>query len=233
LGRHPVVPARLLSSLVDFIYPPVCLICYNPLSPDQQFVCTTCRQSIHRVTSPVVSAHRLGLLDNHPIFFKQSIACFEFDGTMQKLIHEMKYRGMSKLGFILGQELGRCMLNSGVVDCFDVLVPVPLHPLRKRERGYNQALILANGIGSVVDKAVVAKVLYRKRYTRQQAKFDKQERIENVRDAFKIVNPKWIGKKRVALVDDVLTTGSTMNECARVIRQKTDANITAVTLVRI
>jgi ComF family protein len=145
----------------------------------------------------------------------------------------MKYRAMPGIASYFGKELGVSLANHPGLGKVDLVLPVPLHPLRVRERGYNQASLLAREIGREIDCPVNEKVLCRRRYTNQQAKFNKQERAQNVRSAFQVSDPNCVAAKNIILVDDVLTTGSTMNECAKVLKESGAMNITAVTVVRI
>ncbi len=131
-----------------------------------------------------------------------------------------------------GRELGAALRHAQLCDV-DVILPVPLHPLRLRERGYNQADLLAREIGKAMGRPVLERALRRCRYTKQQAKFDKRERSRNVQDAFQLRQHNCVKDKNIILVDDVLTTGSTMNACARTLKEAGARKLTAVTIVRI
>ncbi len=144
---------------------------------------------------------------------------FEEKGTLQLLIHQLKYSGMRGVGEELGKEVGRLLQASLPGVHFDGVVPVPLHRVKQRERGYNQSVCIAQGIRSVTGIPVAGSILLRGRYTETQTKLDAEQRKENVRDAF-ILAPgrkSAIRGKTYLLVDDVITTGATIVSCARVL----------------
>jgi len=114
---------------------------------------------------------------------------------------------------------------------FDVIVPVPLHPARRRERGFNQAELLARSLSRLTGLPVML-VLERVRYTTTQTAFDRTERMENLRNAFRLRPARNVRGSRVLLVDDVLTTGSTLSECARVLKESGASSVHAATAAR-
>ncbi len=119
------------------------------------------------------------------------------------------------------------------MDSVDVIIPVPLHPTRLRERGFNQSYLLAKAVGDQLKIQVWEKALSRTRYTQPQAKMQRKERLRNVTDAFN-VNPIFnIKSKNIVLVDDVFTTGSTMNECARTLCLAGARTVTSLSIVRV
>ena len=234
---HEMMGRRVLSLLarsvftpiVDFIYPPFCLICERRLEGEQH-VCTDCWQSMAKASPAIAASDAIGL--EGPVYFQHSFALFEYSDAVRKLVHNMKYKGVSSLAVRFGGELARAYAAQKASEKIDLLVPVPLHPARLRERGYNQAGLLAGGMTKVMQVRVIH-ALRRIRYTKQQAKFDRDQRITNVKDAFRIVDPSEIKGKNVALIDDVLTTGSTLNECAKELQQAGAGYIIAFTIVRI
>jgi ComF family protein len=138
---------------------------------------------------------------------------------MQQAIHALKFDRNQRLGRELGRRLGRaCWLQAELAD-IDLLVPVPLHPARQRERGYNQSLCIAAGLAEAIGKPVRPGLVRRRRATRQQARLDAAERASNLADAFETVGDVPSGI-RLGLVDDVVTTGATLASCCKVLERR-------------
>ena len=136
----------------------------------------------------------------------------------QKLIHSLKYHGNKKLGYELGRMAATTYRETGLFDTVDLLLPVPLHPKRMRQRGYNQSEWIAYGIRSVTGIAVDTSPLSRIKKTESQTRKQIFERSENVEDIFRVENTDTLKNKHILLVDDVITTGSTMNACAEAMK---------------
>jgi ComF family protein len=145
---------------------------------------------------------------------------FEKEGKLQSIIHGLKYQGYTSLGVKAGRKIGGLIKTADDMPKADVLLPVPLHPLKKRERGYNQSELICQGIEEVTGISVRTDLLHRKKYTVSQTQLSFEERKENVGDAFEINEKRRddISGKSIILVDDVITTGSTINACARELR---------------
>jgi ComF family protein len=153
---------------------------------------------------------------------------------MREAIYGLKYHYIRDLALPLGEMLGEYYQNTPLPA--DVIVPVPLHRRRKRERGYNQSALLAQQLGAAVQIPVRLDLLRRHRYTRSQTRLNPQQRSQNVHGAFSCAPQPGIAQaiagRRLLLVDDVLTTGATLRECAQVLRDKGARSIWALTLAR-
>ena len=149
------------------------------------------------------------------------LSCFLFEkeGKLQEIIHLLKYRGITSVGMELGREIGDVIIRDPLFQEAHMLVPVPLHKLKLRERGYNQSLVLCKGIAEVTHIPVRTDFLVRLKYTQSQTKLSLDERKGNVGGAFAINRKRFpdADEKTMILVDDVVTTGSTMNACAQVL----------------
>ena len=151
---------------------------------------------------------------------------------MRELIHRFKYQQEYRLRHPLADWLAESLLDSRIQNKpFDSIVPVPLHPTRLREREYNQAAELAKLLGKRTGKPVL-NCLRRIRYTPTQTRFDRTERMENLRNAFNLGKNSNVQKKHLLLIDDVLTTGSTVDECSRVLREAVAASVRVMTVAR-
>jgi len=203
----------------DFLYPPVCLTCEQLLVGSESRICTPCWKSFARIDSSHPTwCEILGKFRTEGAV-EDVLSCFLFEkeGKLQEVIHHLKYGGMKSLGIRLGGELGERFCLETKFNTADILIPVPLHKLKQRERGYNQSEYLCRGISQACGIPVAATLLARTKYTQSQTQLSLRERQANMREAF-LLHPaaaSGIRGKSCVLVDDVITTGSTINACAR------------------
>lgn len=220
--RIPAFAAPVIGALTGILYPPQCLLCSIRLDSGRDALCGACGRSFRRVdrSDPLLreGLARLTADGTADAFFAAYL--FEKTGTLQSAIHLLKYAGMHSLGVWLGRELGAAMLAEPEYSGADLLVPVPLHPARLRERGYNQAERICAGVAAVTGIAPARGALARARNTPSQTGLGHHEREENVRGAFVAAGRDGasLRGRRVVLVDDVMTTGSTVLACARSLR---------------
>jgi ComF family protein len=210
---------RFIHPFLEFLYPPSCLICHQPPHEAGQKICASCWNSIQQLsrTHPLYVETRQKLLRDHDIDDLVSCYVFEKDGAFQSIAHALKYQEFKSLGSELGRQV-RSTMQQWQIDV-DVIIPVPLHKQKFRERGYNQAEYIARGISSVIQKPVLNTAVQRKRYTQTQTKLSAEERRRNMQDAFEIAdqNKAAITDRTCLLVDDVITTGATTISCAKVL----------------
>jgi ComF family protein len=240
--------ALIRDGLLDLLYPPCCLVCgARPAEP----LCAACIVEIQpfqppfcdRCGAPVPAGHPVCpacAVSNPPFAWSQAMG--QYAGPLQKAIHRLKYEGRTALARPLGVLLARSLdrppsplLSSGLpgeTPGFDCVVPVPLHPARFRERGYNQAERLARVVAQERGWQLETRGLLRIRRTRTQTDLGPEERAANVRGAFAAREPLAFDNQRVLLIDDVLTTGSTMRECARVVQEAGAVRVCLVALAR-
>lgn len=209
----------LLYPIRDFIYPPVCLTCSQLLIDREARVCSICWNSFTLVDQSHPTWIQLKMKFDMESSVKDITSCylFEKEGRLQEVIHLLKYRGMKTLGILLGRELGKKITTDPSFSGADYLVPIPLHKLKQRERGYNQSEYICKGVLAASGIPVHDSIIHRKKYTQSQTKLNLQERIDNVGDAFE-VNQRFkflVPGKSFILIDDVITTGSTINACAK------------------
>ncbi len=227
--------------VLDFIYPPVCLICREVIKEENSqnprvSVCSVCWNSLEIEVKPYCSECRLdldiGQTHNCSAYLDRVYSLGLFDGNFQELIHQFKYKGKVSAGKSLGIRLARELKKQQVSDVA-YLVPVPLHKARKRERGFNQSEIVAESLGAELNLKVEKNILSRIKNTKDQTKLSIEERKQNVAGAFQVRDTRQIlSDKKVILVDDVITTGATLNECAKVLKQAGVKEILAVTIAK-
>ena len=241
----------LLEQFVDIIYPPRCVVCMRflwkaPLTKksDSLSFCPDCLADFRHIASPLcpvcgapftseVKEDHLceDCLRKRP-FYEATFAPYRYEGAILTAIHRLKYGSKSFLAEALGPLLARFM-ESRFRESGDLLtVPVPLHPKRMRERGFNQSLLLARYVARGVSADLDFLSLKRVRYTLPQTRLAKKERQKNVRGAFQLKNREAIEGKTILLVDDVITTGNTLNECARILKKGGAGKVFGVSLAR-
>lgn len=132
----------------------------------------------------------------------------------QTLVHKLKYDGKKEIGIYLGKLLGNQLMESDLFRDADLLIPVPLHPAKLKKRGYNQSEIIASGMATVMKAELKADVLFRTIHTSSQTRKSRYERWENVKNIFEVRNRESLENKHIILIDDVITTGSTLIACA-------------------
>jgi competence protein ComFC len=241
---------ELKDSLLDFIYPPHCIVCGRYLSPQEKDICDFCWDSLSILPDPFcpvcksflkVPKTKCGICSvegesalwgNKNIPMVKSLGTF--DDHYKSLIHNFKYKRKISLGQRLGERLSENLsLDDRFLD-FDFLVPVPLHPARKRERGFNQSEILAEVISKRMNLPVLKRVLKRIKNTKDQTNLNAEQREKNVSGAFSLSSAKdgeQIYGKKIILIDDVITTGATLRGCAEVLREGGAKKVVGATLV--
>jgi ComF family protein len=220
--------ASISNTVLDFVYPPICLSCSTLLANGSVTVCEQCWNSIRRIEaeeSLFLDTHER-LRASHMIDDLVSVYVFEKSGPFQHIAHAIKYQSFQSLAVSLGREIGKKMLSTQI-DA-DTLVPVPLHRVKQRERGYNQAELIARGMAEKLPGNVLANAIRRTRYTISQTTLSIDERQKNMLDAFEIPEPDAVRGKRVALIDDVITTGATTIACAAALRSAGAESVVAI-----
>ncbi len=214
----------------EFPVPFLCSSCWSDLSPVPAPVCPRCGRPFDSAEALSVSPdHTCWHCRKEPPDVDQAIAAGLFEGSLRQAIHVYKYRPLMALGRPLAEWMtGRIRK----VEQLDVIMPVPLHATRLRKRGFNQALLLARSASEAYSIPLVYDNLTRVRPTRPQVELSGRERSANVKGAFALKRLREVAGKRVLLVDDVLTTGATMNECSRTLRDARAEAVIAMTLAR-
>ncbi len=235
---------------IDLIYPPRCSICgtylqHGGVQVDSKAIplCPDCFEGLTPISSPIcricgkpfASGREDHVCENclrkRP-FYDRTLAPYLYSGGLMTAIHQYKYSMKSHLAETLGPLLA-AFCRARLIDLNAPLVmPIPLHPRRLRERGFNQSLLLASFVVNALDADLDFLTLRRIRYTRPQTGLKSDERRKNVRRAFGVVDGKAVKGRTVILVDDVATTGNTLNECARVLKRAGADEVLGLVLAR-
>lgn len=217
----------LLQNFVSLLFPVVCAGCGTLLYRDEKTVCMSCRYLLPYTAYEKVPDNPVARIFWGRIRLEGVMACFFFSkqGKVQNLVHELKYKRNREAGHFLGLETGKALLQSDWHHDLDYIVPVPLHPKRERKRGYNQSEILAKGIQEATRLPVISNKLVRATASETQTKKSRTDRWENVKSIFALRDKEQFAGKHVLLVDDVITTGSTLEACALCLQQAEDIRI--------
>ncbi len=229
----PGIIRHTYQAFLNVVFPHLCLACEEELDRQDRFVCPRCWQNILRV-SPGDATIRVLMqrFDDEGIISRLfSPFYFEEQGTFQKIIHGLKYEGFTALGIELGKKVGEIISAESLPFRYECVVPIPLHRSKHRERGYNQSEYIARGIAGIlgisrVDTSAVKRV----RATPSQTHLNVDERKANMEDAFRVMKPGNLKGKHVLIVDDVITTGATIGECARVVQEAGAASIAVASI---
>lgn len=235
--------ANPLLALSSLFYPASCVVCSGTIEW-REYLCADCRARAPRIVAPfcakcsepfpgaITQAFSCANCEHRTLHFDCAVAAYRSRGLVRKLVHEFKYARQRQLRHPLAAWLGENMRDARLRGRrFDVIVPVPLHRARERERGFNQAMLLAELLSRQV-AVPLRDLLERIRYTTTQTAYDRSERMENLRDAFRLRKKMHVRELRVLLIDDVLTTGSTLSECARVLKEAGALSVHAATAAR-
>lgn len=204
-----------LADFIALLFPELCQACGLTLVAGEQLICTDCRYNLpftnfHFKPDNMVAQQFWGKINIEAAY---AMCYFTKGGKMQHMMHQFKYKGMKKLGNVLGNIAGSQLADSPVYDKLDVIIPVPLHKSRFRKRGYNQSACFAEGIGEKLNVPVIENNLVRVRATETQTHRSRFLRFENMQEVFVVLDPDALKNKYVLLVDDVITTGSTLESC--------------------
>lgn len=222
----------LFEDFLNLLYPRICPSCGRNLFKQENLICTQClyhipKTNFHHFNDNPVARLLWGRVNvenatSYYFFYKGS--------KFQVLIHNMKYRGQKEIGYELGKIFGGELMSSSAYREIDLVVPVPLHVRKQRKRGYNQSEWIARGIAERMEKPIDTRTLYRAIESETQTRKTRYERWKNVENIFKLKTADALKDKHILLVDDVVTTGSTLEACAKVILDIENTKVSIATL---
>jgi len=223
------------SALTDFLnllFPNLCIVCGENLHKHEQQLCISCRHNIpktnyHLIVNNPIEKRFWGKV---PIQRGTAFFFFQKGSPYQKILHSLKYRGNQEVGELLGKYAAEELLDSADFSTFDVIIPVPLHPKKHKTRGYNQSECIGKGLSKILERPIDTTSLIRIRENTTQTKKSVFERYENTEGIFILQNQNNLTGKHVLLIDDVLTTGSTLEACVRVLIEIEGIKVSIFTL---
>lgn len=204
-----------LQDIVNFIFPCECHICGNSLAPHERFLCNHClaalpRTGYHRNPRNPMEQRFAG---QFPFVAATGHFFYSRESSLAQLFQDMKYRGFSKIGEMLGEVAGKELYVAGFLSDIDLIVPVPMHFLKKAKRGYNQVDHIAKGL-SIASGIEVRDALKMARQRKSQTVLTRQQRMKNAENLFKVKKGMELEGKGILLIDDVCTTGTTLGAAA-------------------
>lgn len=211
----------IAGGLLHLLYPSLCQGCRKQLIAGEEVLCMGCASKLpatnyHTIPDNETTLRFAGRL---PFKFATSLAWFTEDGLLQHLLHGLKYQKKQEIGTYLGAQLGAAILQIPDASSLTHIVPVPLHRKKEEERGYNQSMLIAEGISAATGIPINNNLIVRARYTASQTSKTRAERLDNMKDAFVLTGVPAGKGAHLLLVDDVLTTGATIESCAHTLLQ--------------
>ena len=212
------MPATLTQTFHGFMhlfFPHVCEGCGTNIINNDSILCAKCYLQLP-VTNFIADKHNLveqKFYGRLQVEAAGGAYYFTKDSLLRDLIAGLKYRGNKEIGFYLGRQLGRMMAATDRFDNVDAIVPLPLNPRKEKKRGYNQAAIIAAGLSSAWQRPVLTGAVERKIFTETQTHKDRVSRWQSMQNVFAVTNPAAIEGKNILLVDDIITTGATLEAC--------------------
>lgn len=225
----------LYEAFLNLLYPPTCLACQAPLAYSEKHLCVTCLASLPSAELEIPSKKRVLMQKMYgevPLKHAFSLYYFSKEGRVQQLLHNLKYQHQTEALLYLGRHFGSLLQIQGYHQHFDLITPVPLHTTKLQTRGYNQSALFAKGISQTLQIPFTQNLLLRKSATHTQTAKSRQQRWKNVAHAFSLQKntASTITKKRILLIDDLVTTGATIAACAQPLLQASPKNISIATL---
>jgi len=223
---------EIKEGIIHLVYPRLCEGCRKPLLLVEEVLCISCGMEIpetgyHHIADNETALRFAGRV---PFSHATSFAYFTNDGLLQHLLHGLKYGNKKEIGYFLGRRFAESLTTTDWAQTIDLIIPVPLHPAKKAKRGYNQSMLIAEGIGRELHIAVSDNILVRTRDTESQTKKTRTERVNNMEGAFKVKQGAGIDGKHILICDDVLTTGATIEACAMTLSGRENIKISIATI---
>jgi ComF family protein len=220
------------DDFISLLFPRLCYACGNHLLRNEYLICTECYVVIPRTNFHFEKDNPVAQLFWGRCMIERAAAFSYYNrgSRIRNMIHNLKYKGIREVGYELGKIYGLSLYSSDFMKDIDLIIPVPLHPAKERIRGFNQSEIISKGIADATLLSVETNILERITVSATQTKRSRYERWTNVEGIFKVRDPQMITGKHVLLVDDVITTGSTIESCTNELLKTAGVKVSVVAL---
>lgn len=222
----------LLLDFIHLIYPNTCLVCGEILVQGEEHICIKCLYKLPKTNYHLQEENQTEKKFWGKVKIEHATAFYSFQkgSSVQKLLHELKYKGKKEIGEVLGKHMAIDLMQCDKYEDIDLIVPVPLHKNRYNKRGYNQSEWIAKGLSAIMEKPIETESLVRLIENTTQTKKAVYERWENTQGIFEVSNSSAFENKHILLVDDVLTTGATLEACVEALLKTSGIKVSIVTL---
>lgn len=224
--------AKIINEINNILLPTVCFGCNAQLSRGESVLCTVCRHELPLTDYTFSKENPVDLIfyGRIPIKKAASFLFFAKNGVVKNLLHHLKYKNQEQIGGFFGDWYGAILEREKTLDSVDVVVPVPLHPKKEKKRGYNQVALFAKKIATFIEAEYRDDILIKSTNTKSQTKKNRLLRWESAKEVFQINPPTHKKFKHMLLVDDVITTGATMESCALALHQLGDVTVSVLSM---
>lgn len=223
---------RTYNDIINLFFPQVCISCGEVLNRHDEFICLKCLVHLPRTNFHSEPDNKVEQIFWGRVRIEKAASYFYFNkgSSYQRLLHDLKYRGNYELGVYLAKNYAEEIIRFGFFESIDAIVPVPLHTKKLKKRGYNQSLAIAEGIKAATNIPIIHSNLIRTDFNSTQTLKGRYDRWENVSDIFDVLKPEQFKNKHILLVDDVVTTGATLEACAVKILGSENSKVSILTL---
>lgn len=213
---------NFINSVLDYFFPPICGMCGEI---NENYICNNCYENIKKIKKCVINEY------NNRNFSKH-LYIFRYEGIIRNKIIEYKFEDKGYLYKMFAKIILSDKKTCNFIKKYDVIIPVPISKKRKKKRGYNQSELVANELAQKLNQDIWTDIIIKRKDNKPQSELNKLERIKNVEDIYEINKPIEVKNKKVLLLDDIYTTGSTVNEIARKLKQNQTQEIGVITLAK-
>lgn len=215
---------KIFNSILELIYPNVCGVCKKICKEN---LCRKCEIKIKQYEINKIKEYK-----DNKFYFDESIHIFKYEDIIRKILVEYKFQEKSYLYKTFSKIILKNEKICGKLKKYDIIIPVPIHKKRKLIRGYNQTELIAKKIAKNIDLKMENKVLFKNKNIVSQSELNKSERIKNVKEAFVVKNEEKVENKKILIFDDIYTTGSTVNECSKILKNAGASKIGILTIAK-